>query len=145
MSGLDEWIRVHGHSEMCSIPCFSPWRVCPDLLHIVDATIAADCIASFLIDYAEQMGQGRGREPVLTDLYAEYRAWCESVQVKSAEQCSPKLFTSKVLKSDTLSYPAVTQKHLKAVPARMMLYWVCAVAHRMHAKIGADRTRLELL
>ena len=135
-------MEIHGPSPFTSVVGFSPWRVYPDLMHISDCAILPDCISSLLVECATVMPHaGESRDEFLRRLYNNYCGWCRQMKITSGEQCNPKLFSFKILKSDSTSYPGVSQKFLKAVAARFMVYWACTLANTLHCRVQTERSR----
>eukprot|EP00435_Cladocopium_sp_Y103_P060184 s308_g22.t1 len=119
-----EWIQIHGATPWTQMPAFDPWRIYPDVLHVLDLAISPDSIASFLL-FATASGN---RDHALTKIRQRYFEWASDMKLDAGYLANPKLFTQKILQSSSTSYPAVSQKFLKGAAARMMCYFICGMA-----------------
>lgn len=122
----EEWGRVHGHSIWSGLPGFNGWRVYIDLLHVLDLACTVDAISSFLVWHTQD---GQRRDTQLAQLRRQYTAWCQDRKVPHSARATAKMWSSKILMPSAGEYPTLSQKFLKGVAARIMVYWVCEIAY----------------
>ena len=115
-----DWVEVHGDTPWTNLPGFDPWRIYPDVLHVLDLAVTPDSIASFLL-FATDNARNR-------DAARKYFKWASEIGLDSGYLANPKLFSSKTLRASTSVYPSISQKFLKGAAARMMSYFVCGLA-----------------
>ena len=109
ISGPEEFRAVHGSSPLTEIIGFDPWSgtsalelpaliewlhstlyspcmagILPDIMHLAHLAIFPDVFISVLLDITDEVPK---RETKLTELYENYRDWCES-------QSNPATFSS---------------------------------------------------
>lgn len=123
-----------------------------DLLHIVDLQLAADAVWSSLLELSNS-----GHD--LPSLWKDYNAWCTSsgpsstcftcsvfvcgcwlgrcskvvvvvAGVPHASRASHRLFTKKILKPSTVAYTHISQKVLKGVATRFVIFWLVPFLHQ---------------
>ena len=107
------------------MPAFDPWRIYPDVLHVLDLAISPDSIASFLLFATAASGN---RDHALSQIRRRYFQWASDMKLDAGYLANPKLFTQKILQPSSTTYPAVSQKFLKGAAARMMCYFICGMA-----------------
>ena len=107
-------------------------------MHLVHLTIAPDCIISCLLDWTDSdfYVSGTSRDKRLTELWENYRQWCE--EQKLGDRCQRRLFAVQTLKPDGTSYAEVSQKVLNATAARYMLFWLAGIATHYASVHGSD-------
>ena len=73
IADADEFRAVHGETPLTLIPGFCPWRIYPDVMHLVHLAVMPDVIVSCLCDLSD----GASREHDLANLWQSYKAWCD--------------------------------------------------------------------
>ncbi|CAL1140333.1 unnamed protein product, partial [Cladocopium goreaui] len=86
-----DWIEIHGETPWTKLPAFDPWRIYPDVLHVLDLAIAPDSIGSFLL-FATDNGN---RDQGLDTIRMQYFQWASEIKLGCEYLANPKLFTSK--------------------------------------------------
>ena len=125
VQNADEWIQIHVATPWTQIPAFDPWRIYPDVLHVLVLAISPDSIASFLLFATAASGN---RDHALSQIRRRYFQWASDMKLDAGYLANPKLFTQKILQPSSTTYPAVSQKFLKGAAARMMCYFICGMA-----------------
>ena len=120
-----DWVEVHGDTPWTNLPGFDPWRIYPDVLHVLDLAVTPDSIVSFLLFATDN---ARNRDAALGEIRRKYFKWASEIGLDSGYLANPKLFSSKTLRASTSVYPSISQKFLKGAAARMMSYFVCGLA-----------------
>ena len=120
-----DWVEVHGDTPWTNLPGFDPWRIYPDVLHVLDLAVTPDSIASFLLFATDN---ARNRDAALGEIRRKYFKWASEIGLDSGYLANPKLFSSKTLRASTSVYPSISQKFLKGAAARMMSY-LCVAWH----------------
>ena len=124
MRDASDWIEIHGETPWTKLPAFDPWRIYPDVLHVLDLAIAPDSIGSFLLFATDNGSRDQGLDTIRMQSFQ----WASEIKLGCEYLANPKLFTSKVLQSSSTTYPAISQKFLKGAAARMMCYFICGLA-----------------
>jgi len=120
-----------------AIPIFftGVWAVIPgifpDMMHICHLAVYVDVITSCLLDWSDSPSlffNGSSREKRLTQLYENYRRWCESQSFDLTDRAGRKLFSSKILQPDAGRFVEVSQKVLSATASRYFILWLSSIA-----------------
>ena len=119
-----DWIGVHGQTPWTNLPGFDPWRIYPDMLHVLDLPISPDSIASILLFEIDGLPN---RDTALFAIGKKYFTWASEMKLDAGYLANPKLFSQKILKASSAVYPSISQKFLKGAAARMMTYFICGL------------------
>ena len=130
---------LFGALSFRSSPCLP--GILPDIMHICYLACTVDVITSCLLDWSDSASlffNGSSREKRLTQLWENYRSWCEFQGYDLADRASRKLFSTSALKPEAGKYVEVSQKTLSATAARYMAFWVASVSKKIAEWTGAD-------
>ncbi|CAE7704041.1 unnamed protein product, partial [Symbiodinium microadriaticum] len=89
-------------------------------MHLLHLAIYPDAILSMLLDLTD--ARRAQREQALSDLWENYRAWCEALGVP--DRARRKLFSIKLLRPNCREYRTISQKILNASAARFLIMWL---------------------
>lgn len=78
---LEEFVEEVADSPFLQIPHFNPWRIYPDILHVVDLALTMDMHSSTLMIWSDNSLQkfpGRTRDERLRSIFVRYSQWCHA-------------------------------------------------------------------
>ncbi|CAK9006840.1 Uncharacterized protein SCF082_LOCUS9197 [Durusdinium trenchii] len=103
-----------------------------DILHIFDLQILPDSLWSSILELTNN-----GQQSLLNNLWHSYSGWCKDNRIDHSARAKQKLFNRKILVSPT-SYTHLSQKFLKGLAARMMIFWITPILHEEALKHPQD-------
>eukprot|EP00439_Symbiodinium_sp_Y106_P038397 s8012_g4.t1 len=131
---VNEFIRLNGPTPLTSIVGFDPWRLYPDVMHILHLAVIPDAVVSVFLEYTddESIFSGSKRDDRLEELWQLYRSWCEDGQI--AERAQRKLFSTAILKNN--QYVEISQKVMNATACRYMIFFLAVLGEMALQKLG---------
>ena len=154
---LNFWFETALENVCC---CTSPPGIYCDLLHIVDLQVSPDCITSSLLEldeagfdlsdlHARYINWCSQTGVLLSHFCHDVQCGCclgvsslvvtgcKTVSgIPHASRASRKLFNKKFLQPSSTVYPSVSQKVLKGIAARFVVYFLSSIVYNLALENG---------